>query len=63
MKIQYRKFEGPAMIAMGGGGGDKNGSRKNQTDFLGAIFVTRRGSWDDCDGVGGSVWLVGWQKS
>ncbi len=48
------------MIAMKGGG-DENRGQKNQTDvldFFGVIFVTHRGSCDDCDG-GGSVWVVG----
>ncbi len=33
MKIQYREFEGPAVIAMGEGV-DKNRGCENQTDFL-----------------------------
>ncbi len=35
MKIQYREFEGPAMIAMG----DENRSRKTQTHV--SIFLAR----------------------
>ncbi len=59
MKIQYRKFEGPTMIAIGGGA--KNCGQKNQTvvfNFFGAIFITHRGSCDDCDGWD-NVWVVG----
>ncbi len=60
MKIQYRKFKDPAMIAMGVWGGDKNRGQKNQInvfDFFGTIFVTHRGFYTDCDGGGG---VCGW---
>ncbi len=51
-------IEGPAMIAFRGGGvcgwlGDENHNRRNQTDvfdFFDMIFITHRGSCDDCDG-------------
>ncbi len=55
MKIQYCNCDG---------GGDENHSWNYVFDFFGAIFVTYRGSCDDCDGEeGGSVWVIGWWKS
>ncbi len=56
MKIQYREFEGPALIAMGGGGWGVN--QTDIFDFFGAI--THRGSCDDCRGGGECVgsWVM-----
>ncbi len=52
------------------GRGDENRDRKSQTDvfdFFGVIFVTHRGSCDDCDGarecVGGCVTKIALKKS
>ncbi len=59
MKIQYREFEDPALIAMAEG--VMKIPPKNQTDifdFFGVIFITHHGSCDDCEGVFVGGWVT-----